>query len=340
MAYPSDLVRTKNWGTEVLTDTDLEGQFDLIIAWVMAALDSTSGHDHSATSNKAPKVNAITGLKVTSQAQGDILYASSATAFARLGAGTAGQYLKTNGAAANPSWADAPAGGILGAFKNLKIVRTSVTQVTVTADELILEDSSNVKITIRSVSEVAAITTSGASGLDTGAEGSSTWYYIWIIRKSSDGTTDALLSTSSSSPTMPSGYDQKALVGAVRNDGSSNFVNFKQYGRHYCYVAWISGASGNVGSTWTAIDTTAIVPSALSEVCWGNIVGNGISGISNINTAGNIGTTANDQRVEQGTSDDAPAWFFDILTANTLYWQSNNADCEVFIGGFIITKLN
>jgi len=52
----------------------------------------------------AGKVN-VSALTVSSQAQGDILYASGASTFARLGAGTSGQILKTNGAAANPAWA-------------------------------------------------------------------------------------------------------------------------------------------------------------------------------------------------------------------------------------------
>lgn len=52
----------------------------------------------------AGKVN-ISALTASSQAQGDILYASNASSFARLGAGTSGQILKTNGAASNPAWA-------------------------------------------------------------------------------------------------------------------------------------------------------------------------------------------------------------------------------------------
>jgi len=56
MAYPSDLARTKNWGTEVLTDADLEGQLDLIITWLMAAMNETTGHKHDATENEAPKI--------------------------------------------------------------------------------------------------------------------------------------------------------------------------------------------------------------------------------------------------------------------------------------------
>ncbi len=57
MAYSSDLVRTKNWGTEVLTDSDLEGQYDLIINWVMAAMNATTGHSHSGASNHGPKIS-------------------------------------------------------------------------------------------------------------------------------------------------------------------------------------------------------------------------------------------------------------------------------------------
>jgi len=56
-AYSSDLVRTKNWGAEILTDADLEGQLDLIIAWAMAAMNETTGHKHDATENEGPKID-------------------------------------------------------------------------------------------------------------------------------------------------------------------------------------------------------------------------------------------------------------------------------------------
>lgn len=49
--------------------------------------------------------NAVTLAKLEDGTQGDILYYAAAGAPTRLGAGTAGQFLKTNGAAANPSWA-------------------------------------------------------------------------------------------------------------------------------------------------------------------------------------------------------------------------------------------
>lgn len=107
MSYPSDLVRTKNWGTEILTDTDLEGQLDLIIAWLMACVNASTGHKHTGASNDAPPISPETGLLIASQATGDILYASSATVWARLGIGTTGQVLTV--AAGLPAWGSAGA---------------------------------------------------------------------------------------------------------------------------------------------------------------------------------------------------------------------------------------
>ena len=49
--------------------------------------------------------NAVTGAKIAlgSDAQGDVMYYNG-TDWVRLAAGTSGQFLKTNGAAANPAW--------------------------------------------------------------------------------------------------------------------------------------------------------------------------------------------------------------------------------------------
>ena len=54
--------------------------------------------------------NAVTGAKISlgSDAQGDVMYYNG-TDWARLAPGTSGQFLKTNGAASNPAWADAGA---------------------------------------------------------------------------------------------------------------------------------------------------------------------------------------------------------------------------------------
>jgi len=59
-----------------------------------------------------------TDLTSTLTTQGDIVY-RNASGLARLGAGTSGQFLKTNGAGANPSWATVQSGLIkVGTFED------------------------------------------------------------------------------------------------------------------------------------------------------------------------------------------------------------------------------
>lgn len=108
MAWPSASSRTKNWGTEILTDSDLETQLDLLHSYFNDSLNATTGHGHTGGTSDGPKLSIASALTISSQAQGDVIYASSSSAWARLGAGTAGMFLKTLGASANPAWAYAP----------------------------------------------------------------------------------------------------------------------------------------------------------------------------------------------------------------------------------------
>jgi len=126
-----------------------------------------------------------------------------------IGSGSVGLVVKNNGGAPN-------------------------TVMDISADELVVRNSRGDGRVLTSVSVSANIATSGANGLDTGAAANDTWYYLWVIWNA--GTTAALLSTSSTSPTMPAGYTHKALVGAVRRNGSSAFVSTLIVGRE-CYQA-------------------------------------------------------------------------------------------------------
>ncbi|TGP33332.1 MULTISPECIES: hypothetical protein [unclassified Mesorhizobium] len=158
--------------------------------------------------------------------------------------------------------------------KNLKIVTSSVTAGTITADQLVLEDGSGVPFRATSVSVSYATGTSGANGLDTGSITASNWYYEWVIY---NGTTvAALLSLSSTAPTMPSGYTFKARVGAVYYDSGAK-LRFKiQYDRRAQIVVGTNptttliAASGTSGSpttpTWTAVAVGTLVPATASTI--------------------------------------------------------------------------
>lgn len=102
MAWPALSARSKNWGTEVLTDADLESELDLLHDYVNDALNASTGHKHDGTTAEGPKI-LTANVDDSAGAQGDVFY-SSGTALTRLAAGTDGQFLKTQGAAANPTW--------------------------------------------------------------------------------------------------------------------------------------------------------------------------------------------------------------------------------------------
>lgn len=71
--------------------------------------------------------------------------------------------------------------------------------------------------------------------LDTGARANNTWYHVFAIRKTSDGTGDILFSTSATAPTMPSGYAGFRRISAIKTDGSGNIIQFLNFGRNFTF---------------------------------------------------------------------------------------------------------
>jgi hypothetical protein len=142
--------------------------------------------------------------------------------------GTNGQNQQVGGLSA--SFKSAPA-GLYAALTIINDGGSPYTEVDLSVTDITLKDGSG-NVTLGNVTgAVVNIATSGvANGLDTGAKGSLTWYYIWAI--SNGSTTAGLFSTSSTSPTMPSGYTYKALVGAIKTDGTGNFLSISQIGRY------------------------------------------------------------------------------------------------------------
>lgn len=238
-----------------------------------------------------------------------------------------------------------PQSGIQGSFKNLAGAYASSATVTYSAAQIVLQDSTgNQKLfTGLSSGETANKGTAGpaVNGRDqAGAFSNSTWCYVWAIGKE-DGTIDLILSASASAIAgLPTGYTYYGLIGCAFIDGSGNFISFKQTGRRYTYSVWRTMVSGNVGiGSWTTIDTSAFVPSALSDYCYGGMQTNDTSAIANVNTATpNVATIAGNRIHSNLNSYWIQTWAFSILTANTLYWGSN-ASAYVYIDGFELNKL-
>jgi hypothetical protein len=133
------------------------------------------------------------------------------------------------------------------------------TKLNISADRLMLEDSNGNCYLARSVSVSIDFTTTGANALDTGTQVLSTWYYGWVIAKA-DGTIAGLGSTSSSAPTMPSGYTFKALVTAARSDASVHFIKYRQTGNEAFYEARQGVLVAGAATVETSVSTATLVP--------------------------------------------------------------------------------
>lgn len=86
--------------------------------------------------------------------------------------------------------------------------------------------------TVRGILQAAGAWTAGdnQNKLDTGAKAINTWYHVFAIRKTSDGSGDIIFSLSPTAPTMPVGYAGSRWVNAIRTDGSGNILAFRNYG--------------------------------------------------------------------------------------------------------------
>jgi hypothetical protein len=138
-------------------------------------------------------------------------------------------------------------------------------QLDVDADEIITHDASGNALKASAVNLTVDIAASGANGLDTGSASADTWYYVWVI---SNGTTTAgLLSLSATSPTLPSGYTFKALVGAdyYRAGTPDALDTIYQAGNHVSCTKYTNAVVGTQG-TPTLVDLAAHVPATAKRI--------------------------------------------------------------------------
>ena len=150
--------------------------------------------------------------------------------------------------------------------------------------DLVIECTSNTQVVVKSGSRAGAddgavimqlasdltldITVAGKNGLDTGSEASDTWYYLWMIYNPATEEVAGVLSVSATAPTLPSGFTKKRLVGAVRNDGSSNFRTFIQRGTRVQYLTGASVLSAGSATAFTAISLTSAIPSGTDSILY------------------------------------------------------------------------
>lgn len=237
------------------------------------------------------------------------------------------QYVDNNGGAS-----------IQGSFKNLQASATGTNaNISVSADEIAVENSSNAYKTLRAVSLTINSAAIGANGLDTGAIAASTWYSVWVIWN--DTTAAGLLSLSATAPTMPSGYTHKARVGWMRTDGTANKypLSFIQAGRKVRYKVasgsnlaaiptMASGAAGSASTpTWASVAIGNYIPSTAKQINIALRVSNSAAMVAGNDSFGSYTNTANLPPLAND-SPVAPIIQGDILVESAnIYWASTSA---------------
>ena len=148
-------------------------------------------------------------------------------------------------------------GNVLAAHENLIITRPTAATVDIDADTVLLKTTGGLAYRATSVDLTVNITSSGANGLDTGSEASSTWYYLWVIY---NGTTVAgLISTDSAigDISFPSGYTYAGLVGAFYNDSGDDILDFRQKGHRSIFDVMVQDYNGNLTTSNDTYGLTA-----------------------------------------------------------------------------------
>jgi hypothetical protein len=90
----------------------------------------------------------------------------------------------------------------------------------------------------------------GNGALDTGSVVANTGYHVFLIRRTSDGVLDVLMSTSATNPTLPSGFGAFRRLGAVLTDASGFIRKFVQRGDYfelYFRTADFAGVANGAG---------------------------------------------------------------------------------------------
>jgi hypothetical protein len=134
-------------------------------------------------------------------------------------------------------------------------------------------DVDNMRLTAAITKQIDAAWAVGddQGGLDTGSVAATTLYAVWLIKRSDTGVVDVLFSTSFTAPTMPTDYDRKRLIGAIKTDATPDILPYTQVGDYFRYTTPIQ----DVNDTTITDDTyeeaaVSVPPSGIAHI-YGNL---------------------------------------------------------------------
>ena len=155
---------------------------------------------------------------------------------------------------------ETPEAALMDYIAGLKIEYASASTITVKSGRC--ADSSGLKSLNLTSNLTCDITASGVNGLDAGTESSSQWYAVYIAK-----TNGEVCSVFSTNQVSPVGFSDYRLIGYVRNDSSSDFLQFSAYrsGKTRRFKYDESSPTTKVlangsASSWTPVDCSDFLP--------------------------------------------------------------------------------
>lgn len=236
----------------------------------------------------------------------------------------------------NPGASAATAGAVQSTFKNLVIQNggTPNTQITLTADAVAVSDGATNFASLLSVNVTINSGTSGANGIDTGSIANSTWYAVYVIYNPTTLAVAGLISTSFTSPTLPSGFTQFSRLGSFRTDGSHNFLRILQKGRRAQYTVLSATNTANypnMGTTTsaslTSFSTANFAPPTASEASF----------IGNSGTNANVTLSMNNQTSPTLSTTNPSGWQMNAASASTPQATANGLLESAAVFGTIVS---
>lgn len=105
---------------------------------------------------------------------------------------------------------------------------------------------------------------SGNGALDTGSIANNTWYHAYLIKRIDTQVVDVLISTSATSPTLPTNYTIARRIGSMKTNGSGQWIKFIQDGDRFMWDAPVSelttSGSNNPGTSAITQTLTGMPP--------------------------------------------------------------------------------
>jgi hypothetical protein len=114
----------------------------------------------------------------------------------------------------------------------------------------------------------------GNGALDTGAIAASTWYHVWLIKRTDTSVVDVLVSLSATAPTMPTSYTEKRRIGSMKTNGSSQWTSFVQLGDEFLWGTSVLDVNVTTLGTTATLYTLSVPTSVQVRArCRGYVTG-------------------------------------------------------------------